>query len=42
MRSSDMLLDYVFKFAHAQNRVSDKKITPLEALKIYNEMLRTR
>lgn len=42
MRSSDTLLEYVFRFASAQNRVSEKKITPLEALKIYHEITRAR
>lgn len=42
MRSADTLLDYVFRFAAAQNRVSGKKITPLEALKIYHELVRAK
>ncbi len=42
MRSTDTLLDYVFRFADAQNRVSEKKITPLEALKIYHEITRAK
>lgn len=40
MRSSDTLLDYVFRFVTAQNRVSGKKISALEALKIYHEMVK--
>lgn len=42
MRSTDTLLNYVFRFAETQNRVANKKITPLEALKIYNEMVKAR
>ena len=42
MRSTDTLLDYVLRFMEAQNRVSDKQITPLDALKIYHEMIRAR
>lgn len=42
MRSTDTLLDYVFRFVDAQNRVSGKKVTPLEALKIYHEITKAR
>lgn len=42
MRSTDTLLNYVFRFTEAQNRVSDKKISPLEALKIYHEIAKAR
>ena len=42
MRSTDTLLDYVLRFMEAQNRVSDKRITPLEALKIYHEIVRAK
>lgn len=42
MKSSDTLFDYVLRFADAQNRVSGKKITPLEALKIYHEITRAK
>ena len=40
--TTDTLLDYVLRFMEAQNRVSDKQITPLDALKIYHEMVRAR
>lgn len=42
MRSADTLLNYIFRFAAAQNRVSSKKITPLEVLKIYHEIVKAR
>ena len=42
MRSTGTLLDYVFRFMKAQNRVSDKQITPLDALKIYHEIVRAK
>lgn len=42
MRSTDTLLDYVFRFMKAQNRVSDKQITPLDALKIYHEIVKAK
>ena len=38
MTSKDTLLNYVFRFADAQNRATGKKITPLDALKIYHEI----
>lgn len=38
MSSSDTLLDYVFKFMQSHNKINDKKITPLQALKIYMDM----
>ena len=40
MRSSDTLLDYVFRFVSAQNRVSNKKISAVEALRIYHEVIK--
>ena len=42
MRSTDTLLDYVLRFMEAQNKVSDMRITPLVALKIYNEIVRAK
>ena len=42
MRSSDTLLDYIFRVASAQIRISGKSISPLEALKIYHEIIRAK
>lgn len=42
MRSTDTLLNYVLRFMEAQNRVSEKQITPLDALKIYHEIVRAK
>lgn len=38
MSSTDTLLHYILKAVEAHNRISDKKITPLEAIKMYLEM----
>lgn len=38
VKSSDTLLNYVFKFMQTQNKITNTKITPLQALKIYHEI----
>lgn len=40
MSSSDTLLHYVLQFAKAHNKLSPEKITPLQALKIYMELIK--
>ena len=42
MRSTDTLLNYVLRFMEAQNKISGKSITPLDALKIYHEIVRAK
>ncbi|MGN0180129.1 MAG: hypothetical protein ACI4DY_11975 [Monoglobaceae bacterium] len=42
MSSTDTLLHYVLQFAKAYNKISNDKITLLQALKIYNEMTKAR
>ena len=42
MKSSDTLLNYVFRVVESHNALIENKITPLQALKIYHDIIKPR